>query len=164
MDKITKKLKTLLFVCVLVSVLFAGGIPMIPLGAANEVYPVMVLGIIFTGGGFFATPLLWVYYGEERSLYRIVVAVEKEHLYSVREIASQLSLNENQVRNTLTNCFRKGYLEGYIREGDEITTGEGTKPGGRTRAAECPYCGAKFTYQGRNAECPYCGGTFTPEK
>lgn len=164
MNKITKQLNVLLTVSIIVSVLFAGGIPMIPIGAANEIYPVMILGIIFTGGGFFATPLLWVYYGELRGLYRVVVAVEKEHLYTVREIASQLSLDENHVRNTLTNCFRKGYFEGYLREGDEITTREGTLPGGKIRAAECPYCGAKFSYQGKNATCPYCGGVFTPEK
>ena len=35
------------------AVLFVGGIPMIVLGAVNAVWPVMILGIVFTGGGFY---------------------------------------------------------------------------------------------------------------
>ena len=164
MEKIEKTLRTKFFAALVMSVLFVAGIPLIPVGAVNGIYPVMIVGIVFTAVGFYGTPILWTSYGATRSLRRVVFAVEKENLYSVQEIASQLSMSEKQVRGLLTDCFRKGYLEGYVREGDEITTLGGDKPGGRTRAAVCPYCGANFTYQGRNAVCPYCGGAFTPEK
>ena len=96
-------------------------------------------------------------YGNKLGLRRIVYAVDKEHLLTVQSIASQLSKSEKSVRGLLDECFRRGYLEGYIRQGDAIALNEATAPEEKRHAAECKYCGAKFSYQGELAVCPYCG-------
>ena len=74
----------------------------------------------------------------------------------MQEIASQLSMPEQKVRASLDTCFRKRYLIGYKREGDRIVLNENRAPAKRTYSAECPNCGAKFTYTDDDAHCPYC--------
>jgi hypothetical protein len=157
MNAVEKALKKQLIGGILLSCMFAGGIPMIILGAVYSVLPVMIPGIAFTVAGFYGAPLVWVNYGNKLRLKRIVYAVEKEHLLTVQSIASQLSKSEKSVRGLLDECFRRGYLEGYIRQGDGIALNEAKAPEEKRHAAECKYCGAKFSYQGELAVCPYCG-------
>lgn len=157
MNAVEKALKKQLRGGILLSCMFAGGIPMIILGAVYSVLPVMIPGIAFTVAGFYGAPIVWVNYGNKLGLKRIVYAVEKEHLLTVQSIASQLSKSEKSVRGLLDECFRRGYLEGYIRQGDGIALNEAKAPEEKRHAAECKYCGAKFSYQGELAVCPYCG-------
>ena len=57
----------------------------------------------------------------------------------------------------LDTCFQKGHLSGFVRKGDELALNEAQAPSEKLHAAECQYCGAKFTYKGTDAVCPYCG-------
>lgn len=157
MKEVKSYLRGLLIAAIIITVLFVAGIPMIPVGATTGIYAVMGVGIALTAAGFYATPIIWTIYGSNVGLKRIVHAVTEEHLYSVREIAAQLSLNEKNVRDQLTKCFNKNFLPGYKRDGDNIVLNENIAAGKKESFYECPYCGAKFTYTKDNARCPYCG-------
>lgn len=142
---------------VILTIMFVGGIPSIVIGANKEIWALMGTGIACTAIGFYAMPVAWIMYGSARTLRRVVAAVTDEHLYTVQEIASQLSMDEKSVRGYLDKAFNKGFLAGYKREGDNITLNENIGAEQREKAAECPYCGAKFTYVGHGGRCPYCG-------
>ena len=157
MKMIERAVKKLFFLSMLFSVMFVAGIPMIVLGASKGIMPVMIIGIIFTALGFYGTPMFWVSYGGKVGLKRLVYAVTEEHLLTVQEIASQLSKSEKEVRSLLDTCFQKGYLSGFVRKGDELALNAAQAPSEKLHAAECQYCGAKFTYKGTDAVCPYCG-------
>ncbi len=156
MEKVERSLKSKFFIALIVSVLFVAGIPMIPLGAVHNTV-VMVFGIAFVGGGFYGMPLLWVSYGHTVTLRRVVYAIKKEYLYSVGEIAAQLSKTPKEVNELVAECFRKEYMTGYIRQGDKILRNDGTPIEERVTAVSCPHCGAKFSYTGISGKCPYCG-------
>ena len=130
---------------------------MIIIGATNELWIVMGIGIAFVAVGFYGAPVAWSVYGSARPVRRVVHAVTVEHLYTVQEIAAQLSLNEKDVRAHLDKCFNKNFLVGYKREGDNIVLNENIAADKREHFYECPYCGAKFTYTADSARCPYCG-------
>ncbi len=165
MKAVEKTLKKLLFFSVLCSCLFVAGIPMIVVGASQSVLAVMIAGIVFTAGGFYGVPVLWVAYAERCSLKRIVYAVEKERLLTVQSIAAQLSRPEKLVRKQLGDCLRKGYLEGYVRQGDAFSVNAAAvDDDAELHAAECRYCGAKFSYRGKIALCPYCGAVNPSQK
>ncbi len=161
METIERSLTQKLIISIVVSVLFVAGIPMIPLGATSGIIPVMVAGIVFVAAGFYATPLLWVNYGHTVTLRRIVYAIKKEYLYSVGEIAAQLSMKEKEVSELVSECFKKELLTGYIRQGDNILRNEGTPIEEQVTAVACLSCGAKFSYQGKSGFCPYCGSPHT---
>ena len=150
MDAIEKALKRLLVLSIAFSVMFAAGIPLIPVGASKGLWALMIVGIVFTAAGFYGTPMLWTAYGARRGLRRLVYAVTKEHLLTVTELASQLGKSEKNVRSMLTDCFNRGYLVGYVRKGDELAPNEAQSPFEKLHAAE-------FTYKGADAVCPYCG-------
>lgn len=138
------------------TVAFIAGIPATVLGAVFNVWAVMGIGIACVIIGFYAMPICWIRHAHMKSLKRLVFAVVEEHIYTVNGLGRQLSLSEKQVRNCLDECFRKSYIIGYLREGDNLILNEKKEPAQKKYAAECPYCGAKFTYNADNAVCPYC--------
>ena len=156
MKKVNSYTNKLLALSIILSVMFVAGIPMIILGANGRIWAIMWVGIAFTAIGFYGTPIAWSVYGSAHTLKRIVYAVTHEHLYTVHEIAAQLSMRESNVRSQLDRCFAKNFLEGYKREGDAIVLNENVAAGKKQMFAECPYCGAKFTYTADDARCPYC--------
>ena len=157
MNAVENALKKQLVGAILLSCMLAGGIPMLILGAVYSVLPVMILGIVFAVAGFYGAPVAWVNYANKLVLKRIVYAVDKEQLLTVQSIAAQLSKSEKSVRGLLDECFRKGYLEGYLRHGDFISVNEAKASEEKLHAGECKYCGANFSYKGEIAVCPYCG-------
>ena len=122
-------------------------------------------GIAFLGIGFYGTPVGWaIAYAPKKTLARIVSAVTEEHLYTVGEIAAQLSLSEKDVRTHLDTCFQKQYLPGFVRQGDTLLLNENQALGKQLLTADCPACGARFSYSRDKAFCPYCGTPVRREK
>lgn len=99
MERLKKRQAKVLTAAVVMSVLFVVGIPAIILGATNEIWALMILGIVFTVAGFYGMPLVWVSYASGFSLLRVVELVERDNVYSVEEIASQ------------TNCSKRDVLQ-----------------------------------------------------
>lgn len=159
MEAIERVLKKQLVLGIVLSCMLVAGIPMIIFGASGKLWLLMAAGIVFTVAGFYGAPIAWSSYGTKVGYRRLVYAVEKEHLLTVQAIASQIAKPEKTVRGMLDECFRKGYLVGYVRNGDEISLNVAKAPEDTLLAAVCPYCGAKYTYKiGEQPVCPYCGG------
>lgn len=157
MQLLDKKVRVLLWTSVLVSVLFVAGIPMIIFGASRGVSLLLVAGIILTGGGFYATPLLWVAYGGQVVYRRLVYAVCREHILRTSELATQLGKGEEQTCQMIRVCIQKYYLPGYLFDGEVLTLNENTDPHQQLRSFVCESCGARFACEpGQPAVCPYC--------
>lgn len=156
METIAKSTRKSLILALTFSVLFVIGIPMIPLGAINKIWAVMIAGIVFVAAGFYGTPLLWIGFGNKCGLKRLVYAVEREHLYTVAELSEQLSKKPKEIRSMLDTCFNRRYLTGYRRAGDELVLNERKAQTDELHPVECPSCGAKFSFKGTDGACPYC--------
>ena len=105
------------------------GIPCIVLGAINMgdnkgFVALLVFGIVGTVLGFYGSPLMWTRLATVNQELTVVQAVTQEHLYTVADLAQRLSVNGKTASATLNNCIRKGYLVGYIREGDRLVLRE----------------------------------------
>ena len=72
----------------------------------------------------------------------VVRAVTQEHLYTVADLAQRLSVNGKTASDTLNNCIRKGYLVGFIREGDRLVLNENRALGPTQYTLVCSHCGA----------------------
>lgn len=155
--------KSLILALILTFALPVGGL-MLGVGLGIGQPGVWAVGIALMVAGFYGCPIGWVSYGNVRTLYRVVSAIVEEHLYSVREVASQLSLSEKEVRDRLDKCFQKRLLVGFKREGDTLVLNENAALEAREKVAQCPSCGAKFTYTGHNPRCPYCDTPVPAEK
>ncbi len=161
MNAINKALRGSFALSMILTVMLAAGIPLIPVGFAvvggGFGTALGVIGIAFAAVGFYGCPIAWVAYGGKKSLQRVVSAVVEEHIYEVSEIAAQLGLSEKEVRNRIDTCFKKKYFIGYKREGDRLVLNENKALEDAEHVAECPHCGARFTYKGTDIRCPYCG-------
>ena len=158
MDPIRKALRSALALSLILTFCLPVGGAMLGVGLGFGVAAVWAVGIVLMVVGFYGCPVAWVGYGNKRSLYRLVQAVEEENIYTVRELASQLGLSEKEVRNRIDTCFNKHYLVGYKREADGLVLNENRALREREHGAVCPSCGAKFDYKaGEDPRCPYCG-------
>ena len=134
------------------------GIPCIVVGATNMgdnkgFVALLVFGIVGTVLGFYGSPLMWT---------RLVRAVTQEHLYTVADLAQRLSVNGKTASDTLNNCIRKGYLVGFIREGDRLVLNENRALGPTQYTLVCSHCGATVELtKGDTARCPYCGSVLS---
>ena len=112
-----------------------------------------------------AVPLLWVTYGNRRTLERVVFGVKKQGLTTVARLAAHLRVKEDDARGFLDAAFAKGYLDAYVRDGDTIKKFVPERnPDEVEHDVECPSCAAKFTYRGASGKCPYCGTVYRTEE
>ena len=173
MKQIDRTIRRLFWFALVWSVLMAVGVPLIVFGASKpEWLPVptlwFVLGIAFSGGGFYGVPILWITYGAKRELRGLVYAVEVLGLRDVSRLASHLRCPEKDVRAKLDICLTKGYFTGLIRDGDRLVEPE--QPKRETPAEDavhdvvCPCCNAHFSYKGNRGVCPYCGVAYSADK
>ena len=148
MKAVNSYIRKLFILSLILSFALAGGVPMTVLGAVFQIWPLMGIGIACIVIGFYGTPIAWTSYGGAKSLQRIVSAVVEENLYSVNEIAAQLSISETEARNKL---------------GDGVVLNGNMPAGKKEMFAECPNCGAKFTYTPETPRCPYCNSPVQPK-
>lgn len=143
------------------------GIPCIVVGATNMgdnkgFVALLVFGIVGTVLGFYGSPLMWTRLATVNQELTVVRAVTQEHLYTVADLAQRLSVNGKTASDTLNNCIRKGYLVGYIREGDRLVLNENRALGPTQYTLVCSHCGATVELtKGDTARCPYCGSVLS---
>ncbi len=160
MEKISAHVKGLFIWSLTLSILAVVGIPMIVLGAVNSIWAVMVLGIVFVVAGVYVMPVLWVKFGETKRLKRMVFAVEKEYVYSVKDLALRFGMTEKSVASSIRTCIEKGYLIGYLFDGTEISANKNKPIKDGMITVQCENCGANYSYEaGSHPKCPYCGGS-----
>ena len=112
MKAVNSYIRKLFILSLILSFALAGGVPMTVLGAVFQIWPLMGIGIACIVIGFYGTPIAWTSYGGAKGLQRVVSAVVEENLYSINEIAAQLSISETEARNKLDVCFKKKFLPG----------------------------------------------------
>ena len=165
MDPIRKALRSALALSLILTFCLPVGGAMLGVGLGFGVAAVWAVGIVLMVVGFYGCPVAWVGYGNKRSLYRLVQAVEEENIYTVRELASQLGLSEKEVRNRIDTCFNKRYLVGYKREADGLVLNENRTLAPTAYTIDCPRCGAQVTLTKNDSpRCPYCGSVLTLPK
>ena len=100
---------------------------------------------------------------DAKKLYDCVVVKE---LTGVEKIAKELGWNNAKTRGVIDFCVKKGFLDGYIRVGEELRkTGESEKEKdvvatltSKKSARKCNHCGGVAEYyEGEKAVCVYCG-------
>ncbi len=153
--------KKLLIIACIISIMFVAGIPMIIFGATNSIMAVMALGIAFVVIGFYGTPLVWIAYGSNRTLKRVVDAVLEENLTTNEEIASQLQMREREVKTHLTKAINKKYITGFLYDGKTLSANEKI-PVKKTKIMQnrCVNCGGTLIERANGYECEYCGSKF----
>lgn len=146
------------------------GIPLIVVGAINMdenkgFAALLAVGIVLVVAGFYGSPVAWARLGTLNQELTLVQAVTNEHLHTVADLSQRLSMNGKQTSATLNSCIKKGYLTGFIREGDTLVLNENRALAPTTLTVDCPRCGATFTLQkGDTARCPYCGSVVPTDR
>lgn len=146
------------------------GIPLLVVGAVNMddnkgFVALLVIGIACVVAGFYGAPIAWTRLVTVNQELTLVKAVTEENLYTVADIAQRLSVNGKTASATLNNCIRKGYLVGYIREGDSLVLNENRTLAPTAYTIDCPRCGAQITLTKNDSpRCPYCGSVLTLPK
>ena len=153
MEKINKKIKNFFINIIISSISFFIGIPIIIVGAL-KLLPLIAIGILFTVYGFYGTPIWFAYYVELKRTRRVVEAVEKENLYSVKEISLQLQMKEAEVREQITKIINKNYISGYLFNGENLVVNDKKKA--KAKKIKCLNCGGGIVEEGGVVYCPYC--------
>ena len=143
------------------------GIPLLVVGAVNMddnkgFVALLVIGIACVVAGFYGAPIAWTRLVTVNQELTLVKAVTEENLYTVADIAQRLSVNGKTASDTLNNCIRKGYLVGFIREGDRLVLNENRALAPTQLSLTCSHCGATVQLQkGETSRCPYCGSVLS---
>lgn len=167
MNKIDRSLRIHLTFALVWSILAVVGIPLIVFGAIRPdwlPFPTLffVLGIVFSGGGFYGVPILWITYASKRELQGLIYAIEELRLHDVARLSSHLRKSPDEVRTKLDVCLTKGYLPTLIRDGDSLVEVAPAKSSSEEyHDVTCPCCGAHFSYVGTRGSCPYCGVAYS---
>ncbi len=151
---INKTITSKFLISMFASICFVCGIPLLIFGAVNKNYIVMVAGIVMVVFGFYGTPFLWLSYADSHKIKRVVEAATDENLMTVKEIATQLSMQEKLVQNYLKTAISKHYLVGYLYDGVELKLNTKTK--NTEKIKKCPNCGGNMIKTDKGYVCEYC--------
>jgi energy-coupling factor transporter transmembrane protein EcfT len=152
--KIKNSVRKGLLACLIVSVLFVAGIPMIVVGFGSGWQWLGIPGVIFTAGGFFTAPILWTFWGVTVGQRRLCLAIEEDGLLSVEDLARNFGRSAKGMRAEITTVMNKRWLTGYKFSEDKSALIAVEK---KTAVvlAKCPTCSAPVPKDA--ATCPYCG-------
>lgn len=133
------------------------GIVLIIVGAGNN--PIMLAaGIIMTVLGFYGSPIAWIKSGEAARYERLSLAIYRDKLLKLADIASQLRAKEEEAENLLKTAIERRIIEGFIFDDEK----KELKPLAafseeREFVVKCPSCGATTKVKESDPRCPYCG-------
>ena len=158
-----KHTRTLFWAALLVTVAFVAGIPGIVLSAIHGITFLLVICIVFVGGGFYAMPLLWVSYGGKVGFKRLLVAVDTENIYRVEDLAAHLGKTPQEIRSMLKTAIQKRYITDYLFIDDALVLNENRKQRKKIAGNQCRNCGAPLVMTDDGLICPYCGALFVED-
>ncbi len=170
MDFLNKKIKTMFFIALALSVGFPLGVLGIIFGAVNGIIALLVAGIVFTAAGFYLMPILWVKYGELRGDRTLLFMIEHDRLRTVAALARQSGYAEKNVRERIMRLIRKRCLVGYIFDNDTLVANKDFSESSKDNEEKaygdliCPRCSALVKHNGKDYTCEYCGFTSVVDK
>ena len=152
---------------IILSVAFAAGVVMIPVGFSFGVLPVGIIGIVFAVAGFYGCPLMWVSYSGLAAYSGVFGLIAEDGMRSATAIAGALGISIEQSRKAIVYLIRKRFLRGYAFDGTDTITATGIDKLEAERLArraaalgKCPNCGATLVESDGRMVCPYCGSKF----
>lgn len=159
MKSIDRKRKSLLVWAIIASVCFPLGIAGTVTGATKGIGVLLGFGIAAVVFGFYGSPILWIQYGQAGIMRRLVVAVETDNLYTVKEIAAAIGRSEKETDERIRTAITKRYLVGYLYENGELSVNSNVRKFAERKTVQCTACGAKFVTDANSpiSVCPYCG-------
>ena len=156
------KLKSLLLSFLLI-IMFVSGILMMIFSAIQDMTILLVLVIIFTGLGFYGTPIAWVRFGSLAGLQNTLQVIEQEKITELKKLSIHLSKNEKQVKRDIRALIRLNCLKGYtLDDFGNITTNQPKEE--TIKVGKCPHCSAPLSFDEDMIRCAYCGGLYTHQK
>ena len=105
-------------------------------------------------------------YREQADAKKVYDCITVKGICNVNGIAKELGWTNAKTRGVLDFCFKKEYLQDYIRVGDELRKTENSAEDvaaavtatTKKSARKCPHCGGVAEYnEGEKATCIYCG-------
>lgn len=166
MKSIERKRRSLLIWSIIASVCLPLGIAGTVVGATKGIGVLLGFGIAAIVFGFYGSPVLWIQFGQSGIMRRLVVAVETDNLYTLKEISSAINMNEKETEERIKTAITKRYLVGYLYENGELRVNSNVKKFAEKRTVVCTACGAKFVADAHSpiSVCPYCGTEYGREK
>lgn len=161
MKKINKDISIKLSFGIFSAIGFVAGILLIIFGAGKSAI-MLTAGIILGINGFYGTPLWFISYGENKAIKRVVYAIEKEKIYSVKDIATQLQLPEKDVKEKVNKAIEKNYISGFLFDGETFKANNNTAK--VKKLGKCENCGGTLAEKDGKLFCPYCNTVYEIEK
>jgi len=119
---------------------------------------VSILGLALLGtGGFLVIQgrREAVEYAEVEKQRKLLNMVQTAGKMKVSDLALELKLTRDQVKNAIYDLVGKGLFTGYINWNDGILYARGSS---EMRTTKCPNCGGEREMVGQGiVKCPYCG-------
>ncbi len=155
MNKLNKKLRTLFFFALALSIGFPLGVLGIIFGASQELTPLLVCGIVLTVAGFYGMPLLWVRYGERRGDRFLLCMIEEDGITSLDTLCVQSGYPIENVRARIKRMIANRELVGFLLS-DGGLQDPSKKDEERPTFRKCPNCGATMVAEDAGWHCEYC--------
>ena len=161
MKKINKDISIKLSFGIFSAIGFVAGILLIIFGAGKSAI-MLTAGILLGINGFYGTPLWFISYGETKAIKRVVFAIENEKIYSVKDIATQLQVPENDIKEKVNKAVEKNYISGLLFDGEILKVNNNTMHVKKLR--KCENCGGTLIEKDGKLFCPYCNTVYEIEK
>lgn len=156
MEKVLKTKKIWLAWGIASAVLGVASIVGIVLFAINLLYVPMAISIALTAHAFYGCPFYFLAFGNARLCERTVLAVSEHGLTDIESIAKFTMTKPNFANAVVEKCLLKGYLTGYMLDGDRLVRLESVQDSAsEAEAVKCKYCGMMLSDDERI--CSSCG-------
>ena len=154
MKKLDAIINKYLLWSIVLTVGFPCGVVGIIMGATKGMPWLLGVGIALVVIGFYGAPMLWIKFGEYKSMKSTLGAIENDNIYTVSDICEQTSKNNATVVGEINKLIEKRCLVGFLfKNKDHLEANNNQKAG---RRVKCPNCGALMETGTENG-CPYCG-------
>lgn len=169
---INKQVKVCFVFALLFSTCFPCGVLLIVFKYSNPI--ILALGIVVTVLGFYGTPLMWIKFGELKSIQNICNQIVLDNLQEVNYLAKINNVDEKVMLKKLHNLITKRYLIGYEIVDDKyivkqaethLTKNDAMRLAEKTSSFVCQGCGASVEIvDSEETFCSYCGRPINKNK
>ena len=110
---------------------------------------------------------------EQADAKKLYDCVTVKEICNIDKISKDLGWDNHKTRGVLDYCVKKGYLDDYIRVGEELrkkndeedAVGVATTLSSKKSARKCPHCGGVAEYyEDQKVTCIYCGNVIESDK
>ena len=156
MEKVQKIKKIWLITGIASAVLGVASIVGIVVFAINLLYAPMAISIALTAHAFYGCPFYFLAFGNARLCERAVSAALEHGLTDIESIAKFTMTKPNFAKTIVEKCLLKGYLTGYMLDGDKLVRLEPVQnTDAEVKDLKCKYCGTKLSNDEK--VCSSCG-------